>query len=252
MENDTYTDEERDQKFKELCEELNKSLPGVTYVDYEDQIPFVFIPPNTKKTKLADRTLAEKLNSIDCYEDVTPDQVTAGLSKNYIYFKKKKDGSYALESKGKYRKRDKSWLSSGFVVELITKLFYDGEEVAREFARSIRQQIADCTIPLSKLQKTVLVAANWTEFPKQGFPVGTKPTVHYVWRGETSGKRVIKKVFVPSDKPDEPYAPEYYLEQFDEILAETPIKLEEVPEVVESVEPENNQGEQLALLDIAV
>jgi len=58
-------------------------------------------------------------------------------------------------------------------------------------------------------------------------------------------------VFVPSDKPDEPYAPEYYLEQFDEILAETPIKLEEVS-AAESVEPEVGQGEQLALLDIAV
>jgi DNA polymerase elongation subunit (family B) len=249
---DHYSDEERTAKFAELCEELNTTLPGVTYVEFEDEIPFIFVPPNMKQAKQAAQTLADKLNSIDCYENVTPDMVDPGLSKNYIYFTRKADGSYKLANKGKFKKRDKSWLASGFVIELITKLFYDGEEVAAAYARSVREEIASGSMPLSKLQKTVLVAANWKEFPKHGFPVGTKPTVHYVWRGETTGKRVIKKVFVPSDKPDEPYAPEYYLEQFDEILAETPIKLEEVPEAVGSVEPEVGQGEQMMLLDIAV
>jgi DNA polymerase elongation subunit (family B) len=248
---DHYSDEERTARFTELCKELNATLPGVTYVDFEAEIPFIYIPPNVKGTKQAAIKLADKLNSIDCYENVTPDMVDPGLSKNYIYFTRKADGSYKLANKGKFKKRDKSWLASGFVIELITKLFYDGEDVAAAYARSVREEIASGSIPLSKLQKTVLVAANWKEFPKHGFPVGTKPTVHYVWRGETTGKRVIKKVFVPSDKPEEPYAPEYYLEQFDEILAETPIKLEEVPEAVESVEPDVGQGEQLALLDIA-
>lgn len=248
LNNPIIDDEERHQKFTELCAELNETLPGVTYVDYEAQIPFVFIPPNTKNQKQAARSLAEKLNSIDCYEDVTPDQVEAGLSKNYMYFTKQKDGSYKLASKGKFRKRDKSWLASGFVIELITKFFYDGEDVAREYARSVRKQIEDGTIPLEKLQKTVLVAANWKEFPKYGFEVGTKPTVHYVWRGETTGKRKIKKVFVPSDNVNEPYAAEYYLEQFDEVLAETPIKLDQ-DQVLES--GEELRIEQLDLLDIA-
>lgn len=244
--NDNYTDEERTVRFQELCKELNKTLPGVTYVDFEAEIPFIFIPPNLKQAKKAAKTLADKLNSIDCYENVTPDMVDPGLSKNYIYFTRKADGSYKLANKGKFKKRDKSWLASGFVIELVTKLFYDGEKVATAYARSVRDEIASGLMPLSKLQKTVLVAANWKEFPKHGFPVGTKPTVHYVWRGETTGKRVIKKVFVPSDKEEEPYAPEYYLEQFDDILAETPIKITDEP-AEENNASESEQPSQIIL-----
>jgi len=91
-------------------------------------------------------------------------------------------------------------------------------------------------MPLEKLQKTVLVASSWKEFPRCGFPIGSKPTIHYVWKGETTGSRKIKKVFVPSDDPDEPYAVEYYLRKFEEILRETPIKIHPV--------------EQLGLLDL--
>lgn len=221
---DTYSAEERHQKFTELCNELNATLPGVTYVEYEDQVPLLWIPPNTKDKK-ANQTLADKLNSIDCYEDVLPDLLNAGLSKNYIYFSKNRDGSFKLNKKGKFKKRDKNWIQSGFVIELITKLFYDGEEVAIAYAAEIRDQIKNGEMPLHRLQKTVLVASNWKEYPKNGFSAGSKPTVHYVWRGETKGVRVIKKVFVPSDNPDEPYAPEYYLDQFDEALASTPIKI---------------------------
>lgn len=223
---DNFTnDAERKTKYKALCAELNATLPGTTAVEYEDDIPFIFIPPNINSTKKASKILAEKLNSIDCYDDVKPDQLSPGLSKNYVYFAEKKDGKFKLVSKGKYRKRDKTWLASGFVLELMTKLFYDGVEVAQDYAQSIRDQITDGSMPLAKLQKTVLVAANWKMYPANGFPVGTKPTVHFVWRGETSGVRVIKKVFVPSDDIAEPWSKDYYLDEFDKILSETGITL---------------------------
>lgn len=218
---DNFTDAERHQKFTDLCEELNSNLPGVTYVEYEDRVPFLYIPPNEKKTAAV--SLADKLNSIDCYSDVKPDTLDPGLSKNYIFFSINKDGSYKLNKKGKFKKRDKSWLESGFVIELISKLFYDGDDAAIAFAADIKRQIASGEMPLNKLQKTVLVASNWKEFPRHGFAVGTKPTIHYVWRGETSGKRVIKKVFVPSDDATEPYATDYYLQKFQDILDETPV-----------------------------
>lgn len=224
FEEDNYTDEERIAKYTELCEDLNKTLPGVNKVEFEEIIPFIFIPPNLKD-KSASQTLADKLNSIDCYEDVDPDKLDAGLSKNYIYFVETQLGKYKITKKGKYKKRDKNYIQQGFVIDCITKLFYEGEEEAIRFAQSIRDQIASGSFPIEKLQKTVLVAANWKEFPKYGFEVGSKPTIHYVWRGEVTGKRVIKKVFVPSDDVAEAYAPEYYVAQFDEVMKELPIEL---------------------------
>lgn len=218
--NDSYTDDERHQKFIELCNELNKILPGFIEVAYEDRVPLLCIPPNLKDKK-ASKILADKLNTIDCYENVSPDQLDPGLSKNYLYFVQKHNG-YKIVKKGKFKKRGFSYLDSGLYIDYITKLFYDGDEAAIAFAQDIRQQISTGDFPLNKLQKTVLVASNWKEFPKYGFSVGSKPTIHYVWRGEYTGVRVIKKVFVPSDNPDEKYATEYYLDRFDELIKSFP------------------------------
>jgi DNA polymerase elongation subunit (family B) len=232
-----YTEEEildnltkMDVFFKQTVSELNSTMPGYTAVDYEDLIPFMWVPPNIKD-KDAGKTLADKLNSVECYENVTPDQLDPGLSKNYIYAVAKRDkdgkltGKFTLKSKGKFKKRDKNWIQKDFVIDLITKLFYDGEHAAKEFALDVRAQIASGTLPLEKLQKTVLVASNWKQFVEWGFPVGSRPCIHYTWRGETTGKKRIKKVFVATDNISEFYAPEYYLDQFDTVLAETPVKL---------------------------
>jgi DNA polymerase, archaea type len=225
FENDNFTNEERHKEFSKLCDELNKTLPGTTKVDYESQIPFLYVPPNLKTKKKAAETLADKLNSMDCYEDVQPDDVNPGLSKNYLYFDRQRDGSYKLSKKGKFKKRDKNYIQQGFVIDCITKLFYEGEDAVIKFAIETRAAIASGNFPLEKLQKTVLVAANWKAFPEWGFPIGSKPTIHYVWRGEVTGKRVIKKVFVPTADINELYAPEYYLAQFDEVMKELPISL---------------------------
>jgi DNA polymerase elongation subunit (family B) len=219
-----------DNLFRETGDRLNATMPGVTAVEYEDLIPFMWVPPNLKD-KSAGQTLVDKLNSIDCYEEVAPDHVDAGLSKNYIYFVAKRDGEgnltgkFGQKCKGKFKKRGFSYIQQGFVIDCISKLFYEGEEAATKFAQETRGAIASGSFPIDKLQKTVLVAANWKAFPEWGFPVGSKPTIHYVWRGEVTGKRVIKKVFVPSDDITETYAPEYYLAQFDEVMKELPISL---------------------------
>ena len=219
-----------DNLFRETGDRLNATMPGVTAVEYEDLIPFMWVPPNLKD-KTAGQTLVDKLNSIDCYEEVAPDHVDAGLSKNYIYFVAKRDGEgnltgkFGQKCKGKFKKRGFSYIQQGFVIDCISKLFYEGEEATIRFAQETRDEIASGSFPIEKLQKTVLVAANWKEFPKYGFEVGSKPTIHYVWRGEVTGKRVIKKVFVPSDDINEPYTPEYYLAQFDEVMKELPIEL---------------------------
>jgi len=154
------------------------------------------------------------------------------LSKNYIYFKQKRNkdtheliDEYKIIKKGKYKKRDKSWLASAFPIEVITKLFYEGEDAAIEYAKGIREQIKNNELPLEKVQKTVLVAANWKEFPENGFPVGSKPTIHYVWRGQYQGIRSNKKVHLPSDNPNESYSADYYIDEFDEIMKELPIEL---------------------------
>jgi DNA polymerase elongation subunit (family B) len=223
--NDTFTDSERDAEFQKLSQELNENLPGLTSVEYEAIIPFLWVPPNSKDTYRASINLAEKLNSIGCYENVQPDQLDPGLSKNYLYFSKNKDGSYKLNKKGKFKKRDKSWLASGFVIEVITKLFYNGEPAAIAYIDEVRDAIESGSLPVEKLQKTVLVAANWKEFPLYGFPVGSKPTIHYAWRGDFEGVRKRKKKFVPTDDAAEPYVVEYYLELFDEIVRELPIRI---------------------------
>jgi DNA polymerase family B len=225
--NDTYKDDiERDAAFEKLAQELNATMPGVTGVEYEDMIPLMWVPPNLKDKK-ASQVLADKLNSIDCYTNVSPDSLDPGLSKNYLYFVAVKDkgkltGEYSLKKKGVFKKRGKKWINSGFVIEYINKLFYDGEEVAIAFAQETRRQIANGELPLIKLQETVLVATSHKTLPSFGFAVGTRPTIHYCWRGEYTGKRVIKKVFVPTADEDETYAPEYYLDKFDEVAKSLP------------------------------
>lgn len=221
---DFKTDEDRKNFFRDLTEELNDHLPGFTSVDYEDDIELMYVPVSDKKD--ADQVLADKLEFI---ETVNPDTLSPGLSKNYLmftldrkHFKKTGENKYKLTAKGKFKKRDKSWLESGMIIEWFTKLFYEGEVAAKDYLDSVRNQISNGTLELSKLQKTILIASNWKEYPKYGFMPGTKPTIHYVWRGETKGVRVIKKVYCPSDDPSEAYSVDYYLERFDELTKNIP------------------------------
>lgn len=221
---DFKTDEDRKTFFRNLTSELNDHLPGVTSVDYEDDIELMYVPVNDKKG--ADQILADKIEFIEL---VSPDTLSPGLSKNYMmftldrkHFKKTNENKFKLTAKGKFKKRDKSWLESGMIIEWFTKYFYDGQTVANEYLTSVRSQIESGTIELSKIQKTILIASNWKEYPKYGFPCGTKPTIHYVDRGETKGVRVIKPVFVPSADPNEHYAIDYYLARFDELTKYIP------------------------------
>jgi hypothetical protein len=224
--NDNFkTQQERKAFFTDVCRRLNDALPGLLKVEYEADIPLLFIPPNLKDKNAAQK-LADKLNSIDCY-NVKASELKPGLSKNYFYFTESKDGSYKLTTKGKFKKRGKSWLQAGFMVELLTKLFYEGEQAAIDFAQEIRNQIAAGSLPVEKLRETLLIASNWKKFPGWGFEIGEKYTIHYTWRGDLEGKRVIKKVFVATEDINEPYGVEYYLEKFDEVMLETPITLPE-------------------------
>lgn len=218
------SDQDRKDFFTSITEELNDNLPGVTSVEYEDDIALMYVPVSDKKS--ANKTLADKIEFI---EVVNPDTLSAGLSKNYMmftldrkHFRKTGENKYKLTKKGKFKKRDKSWLESGMIIEWFTKYFYDGEVAANSYLNEIRTDIATGKLTLDKIQKTLLVASNWLEFPKFGFPPGTKPTIHYVWRGETKGVRVIKKVFCPSDDPTEAYSVDYYLERFDELTKNLP------------------------------
>jgi DNA polymerase elongation subunit (family B) len=231
--NDNYTDEERDREYIRLCEELNSTLPGYTCVKYEDAIPLIWIPPNLTDPKGSAKTLADKLNSIEWYDNsVNPADLEAGLSKNYLYFSYDKDGKPKLNKKGKFRKRDKMWLETGFVIELISKLFYDGEELARDYALEVRDQIMNGILPVDKLSAARLIRDGEKELPSYGFDIGTKPTIHYVFRGNFKGVRKKKPLYEPSDDPNELYASGYYLQEFKDILAETPIKIEvDVPQL---------------------
>lgn len=218
------SDEERKQFFTDLTDELNANLPGVTSVDYEDDIELMYVPVSDKKD--ANKVLADKIEFI---ETVNPDTLSAGLSKNYLmftldrkHFKKTQERKFKLTSKGKFKKRDKSWLESGMIIEWFTKYFYDGPQAAKDYLSDIRSIIANGEMELSKFQKTVLVASSWKKFPEWGFPIGSKPTIHYVWRGEVSGVRVIKKTYVASSDINEPYSVDYYLDRFDELVKNLP------------------------------
>jgi DNA polymerase, archaea type len=221
------TDEDRKRFFTNLTNEMNAWLPGVTSVDYEDDIELIYVPvTDDKKLKKANQILADKIEFI---EWVSPDTLSAGLSKNYLMFtldrktfKKTGERKFKLTAKGKFKKRDKSWLEAGMFIEWFTKRFYEGETVAKDYLDSIRAEIATGNFDVTKFQKTVLVASSWKKYPEWGFPIGTKPTVHYVWRGELSGVRVIKKEFVPSADVNEPYSVDYYLARFDELTKGIP------------------------------
>ena len=218
------TDVDRRKFFSNLTSELNDNLPGITSVDYEDDIAMMFIPVSEDKD--ANKLLADKIEFI---EVVNPDTLNAGLSKNYMmftvdrkHFKKTGETKYKLSAKGKFKKRDKSWLEAGMIIEWFTKYFYEGIEAANVYLDSVRTEIEEGKLDLVKIQKNVLVASSWVEFPKYGFLAGNKYKIHYVDRGLTKGVRVIKKVFCPSDDPNESYSVDYYLARFDELTKNLP------------------------------
>jgi DNA polymerase elongation subunit (family B) len=235
------TDEERSDAFKQLEKELNDVLPGETKVEYEEYIPMVYIPPNDdKKAKII---LADKLNSMECYE-VDPANLDPGLSKNYIYFVKKGD-KFKKVYKGKFKKRGKSWLQAGFVMDFIEKKFYDGDEAAKQFATEIRDAIAAGTLETKKVRETKLVSKSQKVLPLYGFENGQKYTLHYTPSGETIKRRHEWKLIMPTDDETKPYDSDYYLGEFNEKIlpqlfvelppAEDPMRIEisKDPETVE-------------------
>ena len=213
--NDTFeTEEERHLAFKKLEEELNEALPGETKVEYEEYIPFVYIPPNVNNKKEASIELAKKLNSMDCY-DVDPNNLNPGLSKNYIYFVKKGD-KFKKVFKGKFKKRGKSWLQSKFVMEFVEKIFYEGEEAAKDYVISVRDAIANGELEIEKVRETKLVSKAEKTLPLYGLENSQKYTIHYIWSGETSKRRYEWKLCIPTTDPTKPYDPDFYLDQFNE------------------------------------
>lgn len=241
---DNYTDEERDNKFKELTKELNATLPGCNKVDYEDRIPFVFIPPNIKETKKASVKLADKLNSIGCYDFLDPGSVDPGLSKNYIYWKLDRNNKPKVANKGKYAKRDKMWIETQFVIDVMTKFCYEGEEAAIAYALEVRGAIAAGAFPVEKLRKTELVKSNAKTLPQYGFMPSEKYTLHYTWRGHYIGKKVLKKVCLPTEDVNEAYDTDFYLHEFANVMKELPLKLPEI-KLAKAVKPSTGTFEAM-------
>ncbi len=221
------TDEERSNAFKQLEKELNEALPGETKVEYEEYIPMVYIPPNDKKK--AAEELADKLNSMECYE-VDPTNLDPGLSKNYIYFVKKGD-KFKKIYKGKFKKRGKSWLQAGFVMDFIEKKFYEGDEAAKEFAIRVRDAIAQGTLDIKKVRETKLVSKSQKVLPMYGFENSQKYTLHYIWAGEIIKRRHEWKLIMPTDDETKPYDSDYYLSEFNEkILPQLFVDLPPIPD----------------------
>jgi DNA polymerase elongation subunit (family B) len=210
--------------FAELTADLNAKLPGTTAVEFEDYIPSLYIPPSDKSG--AATVLARKIEFLD--SRVKPDDLSPGLSKNYLMTtldrgRYEHTGEFVTKMvrKGKFKKRDKSWLEAGMIIAWFEVYNSSGNEAASKFLDDVRAQIASGAFPVENLRKTVLVAATWKAFPAAGFPVGTKPTIHYAWLGETTGVR-NKKVYTPVADPAIPYALEYYLEVFDKVTSAIP------------------------------
>jgi DNA polymerase elongation subunit (family B) len=210
---DNFTsDEERSAEFKRLEGELNAVLPGETKVEYEEYIPMVYIPPNDDKKAL--QILADKLNSMECYE-VDPSNLDPGLSKNYIYFVKKGD-KFKKVYKGKFKKRGKSWLQAGFVMDFVEKMFYEGDEAAKDFAKEIRDAIAEGRLDTKKVRETKLVSKSQKALPMYGFENSQKYTLHHTFAGEIVKRRHEWKLIMPTDDETKPYDPDYYWEEFNE------------------------------------
>lgn len=208
------TTENRQAYYKAVHKELNASLPEGVSADYELDYDLLWIPETTANIKRASEALRSKVEFLG---NNSGESISPGLSKNYVMFGRDKKGKRKVTLKGKFKKRNQTWLVREFPKRFLELFLDEGVDAANDFYLTTRRAIADGTFPVEQLQQKVLVAANWKAFPSYGFPIGSKPTIHYVWRGDTEGKKKIKKVFIPSDNPTEAYAPEYYLEALDKI-----------------------------------
>lgn len=235
--NDNFkTDEERHEAFKKLEEELNAVLPGETKVEYEEYIPFIYIPPNTTDNKKASIKLADKLNTMQCY-DVDPNDINPGLSKNYIYFIKQKSGKYKQVYKGKFKKRGKSWLQAKFAMEFVEKMFHEGDNAAKLFAQEVRDRLAAGKLEVEKLRERKLVSKSEKTLPLYGFKNSEKYELHYISSGEISKRKKEWDLVIPCKDPTKPYSINYYMQEFNKkILPQLFIELPELDQEFMRVE----------------
>lgn len=223
----------RSQFFKDLEQKINKALPGNNYIEYEADFDFFWIPKVTGTKSI----LASAQNYIDEKTAFLTGNPLAhrsvGLSKNYIAMTrlteespdvikgKAKVGDIVTTKKGKFKKRNRSWLDKTFVETFLLKWFDQGLEAACDYYYEIRAEIEQGTFPLAKLQENVLVAKNWTSYEEWGFTLGEKYLTHYIYDEVGSmtkaGKPRKHKQYKRTDDVNEPYSREYYCDKIDEL-----------------------------------
>jgi DNA polymerase elongation subunit (family B) len=213
--------DERKAFFTQLTQTINDALPGNNYIDYEDDIDFIWIPKVTG-TKSVVKATQQGLDDKTAFLKNNPLHGGAvGLSKNYITMSRNDDGSISTTKKGKFKKRNRSWLDKTFVETFLLKWFDQGLDVACDYYQIIRGQIADGVFPLERLQENVLVAKNWTQYEEWGFTLGEKYLTHYIYDEVGSltraGKHRKHKQYKRTDDTSIPYSTEYYCAKIDEL-----------------------------------
>lgn len=213
--------DERKAFFRDLEQRINDALPANNYVEYEADIDFIWVPKVTgtksvvaaTQKGLDDKTAFLKNNPLHGAE--------VGLSKNYITMSRNADGTISTTKKGKFKKRNRSWLDKTFVETFLLKWFDQGLDVACDYYYEIRAEIEGGEFPLEKLQENVLVAKNWTTYEEWGFTLGEKYLTHYVYDEVASltkaGKPRKHKQYKRTDDVTIPYSVDYYLDKIDEL-----------------------------------
>jgi DNA polymerase elongation subunit (family B) len=207
--------------FTDLEQKINDALPGNNYVEYEADIDFIWIPKVTGTKSVVAATQKGLDDKTSFIKDNPLHGEAVGLSKNYITMTRKKDGTISTTKKGKFKKRNRSWLDKTFVETFLLKWFDQGLDVACDYYQIIRGQIEDGLFPLERLQENVLVAKNWTTYEEWGFTLGEKYLTHYVYDEVGSktkaGKSRKHKQYKRTDDVNEPYSREYYCDKIDEL-----------------------------------
>lgn len=211
--------DDRDEYFTQLEDDINDALPGNNYIEFEEKIDFVWVPPVTKD-KTAAQAEHDKKTAFFNNNPLYGREV--GLSKNYITLSRDGDG-VKVTRKGIFKKRNRSWLEKTFVETFLLLQFNEGLDRAREYYQDVRGQIESGTLPVDKLRTNVLVAKHWVQWRHWGFELGQKYDVHWVidWPACYTKRGKMRKdlQFMAVADPSVSYSPEYYLAKIDEVYA---------------------------------
>jgi DNA polymerase elongation subunit (family B) len=143
------------------------------------------------------------------------EELNSGLRKTYLVF----HHNDKITKKGRFNKRDNSWVITSFQAEYLKLYLENGLEAALKYYKDIKRQIILQTFPVEKLAITRLVKSNEKTMPSLGFPTGERHTFHY-YKAGVKGKKVIKPDYQPTKT--EPYSVEYYLDQLQKLFDELP------------------------------